>query len=62
MTVQETQVSFSQEALTLFKEEVQHLTQQEYNDLSSMVENKWGEISLEQAESMLNVAKNSDEV
>ncbi len=62
MTVHETQVSFSPEALTLFKKEVQHLTQQEYNDLSSMVDNKWGEISLEQAESMLNVAKNSDEM
>jgi len=60
MTSQETHVSFSAEALTLFKKEVPYLTLQEYNELSSMVDDKWGEISLEQAESMLCVAKNSD--
>ena len=62
MTEQSSQISFSPEALGLFKEQVQHLTEQEYNDLAMMVDSKSKEITLEQAEAMLYAAKNPDEV
>ena len=53
---------FSLEAIAYLQTEIPKLTDAEYNDLCMMLGSKSEEITLEQAESMIYVAKNPDEV